>query len=134
MKIIFSTQGLGLDIYFNVLKEMNISTKVEASGFYVADSRYFNQFKKTNNNIEEYPLLKEWEIIEESFKMELDTDLLREYEEKLGNPFLWNALLSDRRIYFGSKYALTQDYKPRYSHEQMLRILQCALIEMENLW
>ena len=77
---------------------------------------------------------KEWEIIEESFKMELDTDLLREYEEKLGNPFLWNALLSDRRIYFGSKYALTQDYKPRYSHEQMLRILQCALIEMENFF
>lgn len=54
--------------------------------------------------------------------------------EKIGRPFLWNTLVADRRVYFRKKYAYDQDYRPRFSHERMLTILQVVLKQIENFF
>ncbi len=101
-------------------------------GFYAADSIFFKQFKQNYPEIESglFYFLKEWEIIRESRDEKLNISLLEHYEKEIGQPYLWNALVADRRIYFGKNYAY-QDYKPRFSHEQMMAILQVGLKRME---
>jgi len=123
-------------MFFFLMKAMHKSSSLEKVGFYTADSKFFNRFKETFPEIEsnDYFLLKEWEIIKESYRIQPNPALLEKYERQIGDPFLWDALVSDRRIYFGKKYAYNQDYKPRFGHERMLSILQVGLRRMEELF
>jgi hypothetical protein len=136
MNILFFTQSSSLDVFYHLAQAMRKRTSLEKIGFYTADSRYFNEFKEKYPDIESnsYALLKEWDIIRESKAIQPDRALLSRYEKEIGFPVLWNALVADRRIYFGKKYAYAQDYKPRFSHERMLAILQVALTRLERFF
>lgn len=136
MNALFMTQSNSLEMFYDVMQAMNESLALEKVGFYVADSRFFNEFVKKHPQIESGSLylLKEWEIIKGSKSIKPDISLLEGYEKKIGRTFLWNALVADRRIYFGKKYAYSQDYRSRYSHNQMLAILQLGLESMERLF
>ena len=136
MNTLFMTQGSGLEMFYDVMQAMNESSKLNRVGFYVTDSRFYNKFVQKNSQFESesFYLLKEWEIVRDSRDIKPDTELLEAYEKEIGRPFLWNAIVADRRIYFGRKYAYAQDYTPRYKHEQMLAILQVGLKRMESLF
>ena len=103
MNALFFTQSSSLDMFYNLMLAMKKSISLEKIGFYMADSRFFKEFKRKYPEIESnsYFLLKEWDIIRESKDVKPDIALLAEYEKKIGRPFLWNALVADRRIYFG---------------------------------
>ncbi len=136
MNVLFFTQSSSLDMFYHIMLAMRKFTSLEKIGFYVADSRFFNEFKQKYPEIESnsFFLLKEWDIIRHSEDVKPDIALLTEYEKKIGRPFLWNALVADRRIYFGKKYAYNQDYRPRFGHKQMLSILQVGLRRMEDFF
>lgn len=133
MNALFFTQSSSLDMFYNLMLAMKKSISLEKVGFYVADSRFFKEFKQKYPEIESdsYLLLKEWDIIRDSKDIKRDISLLEQYEKEIGRPYLWNALVADRRIYFGKKYAYDQDYQPRFSHERMLSILQVGLKRIE---
>ena len=59
--------------------------------------------------------------------------VLADLEQRLGAPHLWDALVADRRIYLGPKAVFSQDYAPRWSHGQMLSILQQTATGLERL-
>ena len=136
MNALFLTQSSSLNMFYHVMQALKEFIPLGKVGFYVADSRFFNQFEKKHPEIESNPFyfVKEWEIIRDSSGISPDISLLENYEKMIGQPFLWNALVADRRIYFGKKYAYDQDYCPRFSHERMLAILQVGLIRMENFF
>jgi hypothetical protein len=106
------------------------------TGFYIADSAYFESFRQYTPVIEsgEYELLKEWDIIADSAGMRPDINRLKESEKRLGDPTFWNVLLADRRIYFGKRATLEQDYVPRFSHDRMLAILDVATRRVAELF
>jgi hypothetical protein len=64
--------------------------------------------------------------------MEPDWAAIQVYEKEIGDPVLWHALLADRRIYFGTKCKYKQDYKPRFNHRQMGRILEETLKAIDD--
>jgi hypothetical protein len=136
MNALFTTQSKGLEMFYDVMQAMNESLPLNKTGFYMADSRFFQEFSRKQPQIESrsFHLLKEWEIVRDSQNIKPDIQLLESYEKKIGRSFLWNALVADRRIYFGRKYAFAQDYHPRFSHERMLSILQLGLTQMERLF
>lgn len=133
---ILFTQSSSLDMFYNLVPELNKFVACKQVGLYITDSRFYRKFCAKNSEIEsgKYSLLKEWEIVRDANHINLDIDLLREYECKLGDPYLWNALIADRRIYFGKKYSYDQDYASRFTHEEMLSILQLALQRVEKLF
>jgi len=126
MRILFTTQSSGLKLFYNMLLSLEQKVKIDAAGFYVADSGYYERFTAKNRDFpgRGYLLLKEWDIISEAGRKTADIQVLRQYEKNIGQPYLWNAVVADRRICQGKNYRLTQDYKPRYSHEEMLSILE----------
>ena len=136
MNGIFVTQGGRLELFYQVMLVMKESMTLNKIGFYTADSRFFNNFKKECPLIESssFFLLKEWEIVRESLNIKPDLSLLERYEKEIGEPCLWNALVADRRIYLGKKCAYAQDYKPRFDHEGMLAALQIGLQRMEDFF
>ena len=136
MNFIFLTQSKTLSVFFDVAQSIGETALGNKNGFYISDSPFYNKYKEDNPVISSgaYELLKEWEIIAQSRKVRPDIVKLREYEKKYGDPFLWNALVADRRIYFGKKASLEQDYASRFDHERMLAILQIGFEEMELLF
>ena len=80
--------------------------------------------------------MKELSLLEQEGILErvAPEEVLKEYEEALGDPILWNAVVADRRIYLGKKATLEQDYSSRFDHERMLAIIQVGLEEMEDIW
>ncbi|MCP5463731.1 MAG: hypothetical protein H7A33_01770 [Deltaproteobacteria bacterium] len=71
--------------------------------------------------------VKEWEYTDISQKSKADKDWLKAKEAEYGDPTFWNALVSDRRVFFGPYCKYKQDYPSRFSHEQLLIILEQAL-------
>jgi len=136
MNALFLTQSSSLDMFFYLMQAVKEIIPLNKVGFYVADSRFFKQFTQKCPEIEmgKFFLLKEWEIIRESIGIKPDIYILERYEREIGQPYLWNALVADRRIYLGKKYAYAQDYHPRFSHEQMMAILQVGLERMEKFF
>ena len=105
-------------------------------GFYATDSRFFDYFRRKCPDIESKSvlMLKEWDIVRESRRINPDISLLKQYENEIGDPFLWNALVADRRIYSEKRHAFAQNYKLKFNHEEMLVILQCGLQRMERFF
>ena len=136
MNVLFMTQSSTLSVFYDLMRAMRDAASLERIGFYAADSRYFRSFKEKAPDIDSgaYSILKEWDIVRESRAVTADVEALTGYERTLGRPLLWNALVADRRIYFGRKYAYAQDYKPRFDHARMLALLQVALRRLEKLF
>jgi hypothetical protein len=133
MNIIFVTQGIGLRLFWFLMKSIKNQTKLENTGFSVADQYYFEKAVREFPEIEsgKYKLLKEWEITGDAGATQLDLEIIEHYEKKLGDATLWNALVTDRRIYHGKNCKLRQDYKSRFNHEQILKIVQKALVDID---
>ena len=129
MRILGVTQGSNLRIFLRLAELLKEPIGLSDISLYVADSQEFHLLRP-NESILTGPsskLLKEWEIINEGLIRKPDLDSLRDWESRLGDPVLWNALIADRRIFFGRKCKYQQDYYPRFSHLQMLGVLQTAI-------
>jgi len=72
--------------------------------------------------------------VEDALKRKPNLDNIRSYEKTIGNPTLWEPIICDRRVYLGKNCKVKQDYRPRYSHEEMLSILEVALERLEQLF
>lgn len=136
MNLLFLTQSSSLELFYDLARNLSPDSGGGRAGFYISDSSFFRSFERENPEISsgKYQLLKEWEIVEKSGEIKPDFQRLRDYERRIGDPVLWNALVADRRIYLGKKATLEQDYKSRFNDEQMMAILQVALDEMTALF
>ncbi len=125
MNIIFATQGVFALFYLDLLELLLEKIPLDKIGFYVTGrSDYFKYFEKANALNIRINFLKEWELTSFEKNKEIDFEYLSNQEKKFGEPFLWNALMIDRRIYNGLLTKYKQDYKPRFTHKEMLFILQ----------
>jgi hypothetical protein len=134
INILFTAQSVGLDIFHRILLEISQRLEIDKVGFYVAQSMYYSRFLKKHPGLEsDCKIVKEWQIVEEARKASADSDIIRAYEKEIGNPTLWEPLVCDRRVYLGRQCKVKQDYRPSFSHDMMLSILQVAMKKLEKL-
>lgn len=136
MNIIFLCQGYTLSLFYDLMKVMKNKHPIYKVGFYIADRLFYDKFKKKNPEIFSggIEVLKEWEIIKKAKNMNTDFEKINKYEEKLGDPFLWNPIVADRRIYYGRKATFEQDYRSRFQHQDVISILTVGIEEMEGFF
>lgn len=138
MNWLFLTQSRTLSVFYDIFKRYEETGLSGQTGFYVSDSAYYHEFSirhpEFNNHSKIIARLNEWDIITKARNVEPDENLLRDQEKRLGDPILWNAIVCDRRLYFGGKATLEQNYQTRFSHKQLLAILQTGILEMELLF
>lgn len=136
MKILFSTQGESLRLFNSLLGAVADKAPVERAGFTLADSSYYQRWLVNTPNFENtgYALLKEWEVTSTP-NCEPNLKKLADYEKKLGGEAgLFGAIVADRRLLMGPDCTYTQDYRRRFSDEQLLCILQEGLEKVEQLF
>jgi adenosine/AMP kinase len=124
MNIVFVTQGQYALFYLDLLPLLKQKTSLERIGFYVTDKSNFPRCQEAAESSGiDIKFLKGWEIAPTD-REKVDLDNLKAIESEFGEPFLWNALVMDRRVYNGVLTKFKQDYKPRFTHKEMLALLQ----------
>ncbi len=135
MNVIYFTQSRSLDVLYEVNRRAARPLNIERAGFYVANLPNYERFIAEHPTFErDSAVLKEWEIYREAEDHRPDLARIRSYEEKIGDPVLWGPLLTDRRIYLGPNATYRQDYRPNLTHDQMLALLDVALMRIDELF
>lgn len=136
MNILFLTQGTSINIFHELLPYLRQDLKLEKIGFYTSNSFQFDRFVAQHQeyNDQAYIFMKEWEILRDYPRINLDFAFLRKYEELIGDPNLWPAVIADRRLMLGKNCHQTQDYRTRYTHQQLLKMTQLTIKRLEDLF
>lgn len=129
MNIVGVTQGANLRVFLRLVDMLQEPLALNTVSAFVADSLIFKRLAAREVRLkgESVFLLKEWEITAQGQTRMPDWQRIAEWEKSLGDPVFWNALMADRRIYFGARCKMRQDYRPRFTHEELGGILQTAL-------
>ncbi|MEM4248360.1 MAG: hypothetical protein QXH80_03755, partial [Candidatus Nanoarchaeia archaeon] len=135
MNLIFFAQGRTLEIFYQLLLRIEKQTQIGKIGFYVAGIDFYESFLKKYPGFEnKYFILKEWDIYRDALSHGPNLDKITEYERRIGNPTLWTPIVTDRRLWYGSKMNYRQDYKPRFSKKMQLALLDIAIPRIESLF
>ena len=135
MNLLFATQSNSLDLFVPLAKEIARHKPVQRVGFTLSDSQHYTRWLKNHGDFENqgYALLKEWEITS-ALNGVPDLQCLAHYEKKLGLPGLFGAIVADRRLLMGPNCTFTQDYRRRFTDQQLFSILQAAVMRIEKLF
>jgi hypothetical protein len=137
MRILFTTQGQSLDMFHSLARELRERGVLKNAGYIVADSQFFDQwlFKTPDFLPNASVCLKEWEVVKSALDIAPDLIKLRMYERQLGGSAgLFGAIVSDRRILMGPDVTYSQDYRRRFTNEQLLSILLTGCEQIERLF
>jgi len=136
MNVLFCTQSESLKLFDALCSASKARLPIRQAGFVVADSMAYDRWLLERPGFEQegHYLLKEWEITARPLNKP-DLSKLARYERKLGgNAGLFGAIVADRRLFMGPDCAFTQDYRRRFSDDELLYILQRGLERMETLF
>src|SRR5262245_81021 len=131
---LFLTQAASLRPFADVRNAMAARGELGRAGFYVADSSYYADYRRAHPDFEtSSDVVKEWEILGRARNVQPDRARIAELERRYGET-LWNAVVSDRRLYLGVNAVREQDDATRYSHDELLSILLTAADALEGLF
>lgn len=136
MNVLFCTQSESLQLFDALGTVMRARMPVQRTGFIVADSMAYARWLAMRPGFESegHELLKEWEVTARPLGRP-DMDRLERYEHALGGEAgLFGAIVADRRLFMGPDCAFTQDYRRRFTDEELLCILQRGIERMEALF
>lgn len=136
MRVLFATQSESLRVFDSVRAALHEAVGVERAGFVIADSWAYLGWLREVPDFESrgHELLKEWEVTGRR-EGKPDLALLADYEGRLGVPAgLFGAIVADRRLLMGPDCAYSQDYRRRFTDDELLCILQAALADLDRLF
>lgn len=132
MNILCVTQGQGLR-FFSALAEQLAPEGTGRRSFIVSESIFYNRtWLKNQPGFEaKNDVLKEWDLTSVRNRP-VDFALLERYEAELGGPGVFGALFADRRMVMGPFCAFQQDYRRRFSDDELYSILQECLVRLDE--
>tara|TARA_B100000029_G_scaffold507430_1_gene592029 strand:+ start:10243 stop:11790 length:1548 start_codon:yes stop_codon:yes gene_type:complete len=136
MNGIFISQSGSLNMFHDLAESIDRKVGLSKKGILVSHRRNYNKFIKDHphNSLDQYNLLKEWEITNDFRQEQVNFDYLKKQEKALQVDNFWEALMVDRRLMLGPKCTYFQDYTSKFSHDDLLKILQRSLQKMEKLF
>jgi hypothetical protein len=135
LNLLFTTQSASLDMFEALRAALAERLPLGRCGFTIADSAYYLRWSREHSGFERagHALLKEWDVTAVRAGPP-DRALLARYEETLGRPGLFGAIVADRRLIMGPDCTYRQDYRRRFSDDELLRILQEAVVAVDRLF
>lgn len=137
MRVLFATQGQSLDMFHGLATALRARGELQSAGYVIADSQFFDQWSSKNPDFlrDTSAFLKEWEVMGQATNMTPNLDKLKAYEQQLGGPAgLFGAIVADRRILMGPNVTYSQDYRRRFTDEQLFSILLAGCEQVERLF
>jgi hypothetical protein len=135
MNIIFFCQSKSIDVFYQLYLRMSKHLDLPKVGFYVANLRHYEGFLNKHPDFEDkFTVIKEWEIYEQAFSHKPDYQRINSYEKRIGSRYLWDPVVTDRRLYMGRKSSYMQDYSPYFSFKNTMAVLDIALHKIDSLF
>lgn len=132
--VLFVTQAGSLRLFDDVRRALVRRGALARAGFYVTDSTHYSSYTATHPEFERSAdVVCEWDILDRARRLAPDRKRVAQLERRYGES-LWNAIVADRRLYFGPDAVREQDYASRYSHDELLSIAMTAAEEIEGLF
>ncbi len=136
MNVLFCTQSESLQLFDALCGALRTRLVIDKTGFTVADSMAYGRWLAARPGFEGegYHLLKEWEVTARPLGKP-DLGKLALYERELGGEAgLFGAIVADRRLFMGPDCAFSQDYRRRFTDDELLYILQRGIEQTEALF
>lgn len=137
MNFVFASQSDSLPLFWSLAKQLSTRVEVGRTAFTIADSWAYRSWLEKCPEFEDEDsyLLKEWHLTDRAArKSEINHELLAQYEAELGGPGLFGSIVADRRLIFGPNCTFTQDYRRRFTDDELLGILQTALVAVDDMF
>lgn len=135
-RLLVATQSGGLRPFEALARRLSEKSPIEKTGFTIADRWNYHNWLKDNPDFEcrGHLLIKEWDITGDLSKAP-DLALLRHYEETLAQPAgLFGAIIADRRLTFGPNISFSEDYRRRFTDEELFALLINGCVAVERLF
>ena len=137
-RILFTTQDIGIRVFWNLFQHLRKAQyPMESVGFFVTNELGFKKFCQSEPDFKNLVphVASEWDILKKAVGLHVvDKQYISKAEAIIGDPTFWNAIICDRRFSYNIRAQFQQDYSPRYNHDQLLRALQAALMEIDELF
>jgi hypothetical protein len=136
VKVLFTTQSTSLRVFEALRAALAEQAGVERAGFTIADRMFYAEWLREHPAFETagHALVKEWDVTARRHGTP-DLQLLARYEREVGGEAgLFGAIVADRRLFMGPDCTYTQDYRRRFTDNELLCILQEGLIATERLF
>lgn len=134
MKILFGAHGSILKVFHDVDLYLRRSGLITDSMYWLSDSQYFQSNKNelelfSKNSVD---FVKEWDFTNKKKMKILDAAVVSRLESQYGEPYLWNAIISDRRLMYGRLCKSAQDYRCQFTHAELSSIVFGTLFALEQ--
>ena len=136
MNVLFATQSESLPLFHALHMSLAPRLPIDRSGFLVADSFAYQRWLQETPDFEDANtiVLKEWQVTARHNGTP-DLSKLARYERTLGGSAgLFGAIVADRRLLMGKDCTYSQDYRRRFTDDELLCILQRGVEEMERVF
>ena len=136
MRVLFATQSASLRLFDAMRAAIDQRLGIERAGFIIADSSAYGRWLEEKPDFERrgHYLLKEWEVTARRTEKP-DLAALARFEREIGGDAgLFGALVADRRLFMGPDCTYSQDYRRRFTDDELLAILQNGLEETGKLF
>ena len=134
MRVIFGAQGSILKVFCELDKRLRESGFLKSSAYWISNSHYYLRVK-SNLDVLSDPTVKqlhEWEYTSIS-RQNLSTQRRNILEQRYHSLGLWNAIIADRRLMYGSLSKTRQVYSSHFSNSALCNIVYNTLDAMETL-
>ncbi len=136
MNIFFSAQSSSLSLFHDLDIKLREDGFISESAYWISNSEYYfsnkQHFSLFHDN--KIPIIYEWDCTNNLGREPYSNQLLKRMEIDYGEPYLWNAIVSDRRLMYGPLCKSKQQYKSRFSHDQLCEILFRSLSRIEQVF
>lgn len=136
MNILFCTQSESLHLFDSLKDDLCKKISIGRVGFTVSDSSAYIKWVEQKPDFESqgHAIVKEWEVTNKRYNKP-DLKKLSDYEKQLGGEAgLFGAIVADRRLFMGPDCTYSQDYRRRFSDDELLCILQNGLERLEIMF
>ena len=134
LNLIGLTQGANIDVFLNLLellrKESNFEFKVGCIASFYRHYKTSSVVKKKADGIK---IICEWKVVEKSREKPISWSRIKEIEARLPPGTLWESIIADRRLIYGPNAKFFQDYRVRFSDDQLLAMAGQFVVEFEEL-
>ena len=130
LRLLFPTQSIGCRLFWRLSRALERRGGIGRCGFLVTNRLEFDRFAKTEGDFDRQAidLIREWELLAAARAgSPPEPAAIDAWEREIGDPTLWNALILDRRLGFPLRAQFVQDYRPAYTHGDLLALLATAL-------
>jgi hypothetical protein len=136
VRVLFCSQSESLRLFESLRAQWSLAQPIERAGFTVADSAAWARWLADQPDFESrgHLLVKEWLVTAAPFEAPDRVRLAADERRLGGEAGLFGAIVADRRLFMGPDCTYTQDYRRRFTDDQLLTILQRGLAAVERLF